>query len=96
MSQPTIELTMGWLLGKVMRFDNRVHTLVSGWGHYPTIHEVIPLFVSAEETLRRISRLPKIPSMGSIRRGRMRQLHTITGGMTSSQTSSSMIGCGPI
>ena len=47
MSWLTIELTMGWLLGRIKRFDNRVHTLASGWGHYLMTHEVIPLFVSA-------------------------------------------------
>ena len=46
-SQLTIELTTGWLLGKVTHFDNRVPTLVSGWGHYPMTYEVIPLFISA-------------------------------------------------
>ena len=46
-SRLPIELTTGWLLGKVIRFDNRVHTPASGWGHYPTTHEVIPLFISA-------------------------------------------------
>ena len=43
----SISLTTGWLLGDITCFDNRVHTLSSGWGHYPTTHEVIPLFVSA-------------------------------------------------
>ena len=46
-SCPLILLTTGWLLGDITRFDNEVHTPASGWGHYPTTHEVIPLFVSA-------------------------------------------------
>ena len=46
-SRPLISLTMGWLLGDITQFDNQVHTLLSGWGHYLTMHEVIPLFVSA-------------------------------------------------
>ena len=46
-SRPLILLTTGWLLGDITQFDNEVHTLASEWGHYPMIHEVIPLFVSA-------------------------------------------------
>ena len=46
-SRPLISLTTGWLLGDITQFDNEVHTPASGWGHYPTTHEVIPLFVSA-------------------------------------------------
>ena len=46
-SQPTISLTTGWLLGDITRFSNEEYTLLSGWGHYPTTTEVIPLFVSA-------------------------------------------------
>ena len=42
-----LALTTGWLLGDITQFDNQVHTPSSGWGHYPTTHEVIPLFVSA-------------------------------------------------
>ena len=46
-SQLSIELTTGWLLGQIMHFNNRVHTPLPGWGHYPMTDEVIPLFVSA-------------------------------------------------
>ena len=46
-SRPSILLTTGWLLGDITWFNNEVHTLASGWGHYPTTHEVIPLFISA-------------------------------------------------
>ena len=46
-SRPSISLTTGWLLGDITQFDNEVHTPSSGWGHYLTMHEVIPLFVSA-------------------------------------------------
>ena len=46
-SCPSILLTTGWLLGEITQFDNQVHTPMSGWGHYPMTHEVIPLFVSA-------------------------------------------------
>ena len=46
-SRPSISLTTGWLLGDITWFDNEVHTPVSGWGHYPTTHKVIPLFISA-------------------------------------------------
>ena len=46
-SRLSILLTTGWLLSDITRFDNQVHTLSSGWGHYPMTHEVIPLFVSA-------------------------------------------------
>ena len=48
------------------------------------------------ETLKRSCRLPKPPSMGFARMGRMRWLHTITGGMMFSRTCTSMIGCGLI
>ena len=53
-SHPTISLTTGWLLGDITRFSNEEYTPSSGWGHYPTTIEVIPLFVSAVETLKRI------------------------------------------
>ena len=46
-SRPTISLTTGWLLGDITRFSNKEYTPLSGWGHYPTTIEVIPLFVSA-------------------------------------------------
>ena len=46
-SQLSISLTTGWLLGDITWFNNQVYTPSSGWGHYPTTHEVIPLFVSA-------------------------------------------------
>ena len=46
-SRPTISLTTGWLLGDITQFSNEEYTLSSGWGHYPMMHEVIPLFVSA-------------------------------------------------
>ena len=42
-----IQLTTGWLLGKIQRFNKREHTPLSGWGHYPTTHKVVSLFVSA-------------------------------------------------
>ena len=45
-TQPTIKLTTGWLLGRIKRFDKRVHTPSSGWGHYLMTYEVISLFVS--------------------------------------------------
>ena len=44
---PIIQLTTGWLLGNICQWDNREHTLMSGFGHYPSTFEVIPLFVSA-------------------------------------------------
>ena len=53
-SHPLILLTADWLLGDITQFDNEVHTTASKWGHYPMTHEVIPLFVSLRETLRRI------------------------------------------
>ena len=45
-TQPMIKLTTGWLLGRIKRFDKRVHTPSSGWGHYLMTYEVISLFVS--------------------------------------------------
>ena len=45
-TQLTIELTTGWLLGKIKRFDKRVHTPSSGYGHYLMTYEVGSLFVS--------------------------------------------------
>ena len=42
-----IQLTTGWLLGTLHRWDNREHTLMLGFGHYPSMFKVIPLFVSA-------------------------------------------------
>ena len=96
-SHPTISLTTGWLLGDITRFSNEEYTLSSGWGHYPTTLEVIPLFISAwrnaEENF--FYRSPKTPSMGFARRGRMRWPPIIAGGMTSFRTYSLMIGCGP-
>ena len=44
--QPIIQLTMGWLLGDIKRFDKQVHTPSSGWGHYLTTFEVGSLFIS--------------------------------------------------
>ena len=44
--RPVIQLTTGWFLGTIRQWDNREHTLLSGWGHYPLTYEVIPLFVS--------------------------------------------------
>ena len=97
-SRPTISLTTGWLLGDITRFSNEEYTPSSGWGHYPTTIEVIPLFVSAYRNTEEnfFYRSPKIPSTDSARRGRMRQWRTIAGGMTSSQTYTLTIGCGPI
>ena len=46
-SRPTISLTTGWLLGDITRFSNEEYTPLSGWGHYPTMLEVISLFVSS-------------------------------------------------
>ena len=43
---PVIQLTTGWLLGTICRWDGRVHTPLSGFGHYPSTYKVIPLFVS--------------------------------------------------
>ena len=43
---PVIQLTTGWLLGTIRRWDGRVHTPSSGFGHYPSTYEVIPLFIS--------------------------------------------------
>ena len=43
--QPIIELTTGWLLGQIKHFNKRVHTPLSGWGHYPTTYKVDSLFV---------------------------------------------------
>ena len=45
--RPIIQLTTGWLLGEIQRFDKREHTPLSGWGHYPLTHEVVSLFISA-------------------------------------------------
>ena len=42
-----IQLTMGWLLGNICLWDNREHTLLLGYGHYPLTYEVISLFVPA-------------------------------------------------
>ena len=44
--QPIIQLTMCWLLGDIKCFDKRVHTLLSGYGHYLITYEVVSLFVS--------------------------------------------------
>ena len=46
-SRPTISLTTGWLLGDITWFSNEEYTPLSGWGRYPMMLEVIPLFVSA-------------------------------------------------
>ena len=43
---PIIKSTTSWLLGTIHWWDGRVHTLLSGFGHYPTTYRVIPLFVS--------------------------------------------------
>ena len=95
-SRPTISLTTGWLLGNITWFSNEDYTPSSGWGHYPTTIEVTFLFVSALRNTEKSScRSPKTPSTGSVRRERMRWLHTIAGGMTSSRTFTLMIGCGP-
>ena len=51
--RPIIQLTTGWLLGKIQHFDKREHTLSSGWGHYLMTHEVVSSFM-LEETLRGI------------------------------------------
>ena len=45
--RPIIQLTTGWLLGEIQRFDKREHTPWSGWGHYLTTHKVVSLFISA-------------------------------------------------
>ena len=45
--QPIIQLTTGWLLGDIQRFDKRVHTPSSSYGHYLMTYEVVSLFVSA-------------------------------------------------
>ena len=45
--QPIIQLTTGWLLENITHFNKRVHTPLSGYGHYPMTHEVISLFISA-------------------------------------------------
>ena len=43
---PIIQLTTGWLLGNIRRWDNMEHTPSSGFEHYPSTFEVIPLFIS--------------------------------------------------
>ena len=45
--QAPLPPVIGWLLGDIQHFNKREHTLSSGWGHYPTTHEVISLFISA-------------------------------------------------
>ena len=45
--QPIIQLTMGWLLGNISCWDNREHTLLSGFGHYLSTFKVISLFIPA-------------------------------------------------
>ena len=58
--QLIIQLTTGWLLGEITRFDKRVHTPSSSWGHYLMTHEVGSLFISClEETLRGPLDLPR-------------------------------------
>ena len=42
---PVIQLTMGWLLGTIHCWDGREHTPSLGYGHYPSTHKVISLFV---------------------------------------------------
>ena len=44
--QPIIQLTTGWLLGDIQHFNKRVYTPSSDYGHYPTTHDVISLFIS--------------------------------------------------
>ena len=48
---PIIQLTTGWLLGEIQRWDNREHTPSLGWGHYPLTYEVFPSSFLLIETL---------------------------------------------
>ena len=54
--RPVIQLTTGWLLGTICRWDRRVHTQSLGFGHYPSTFEVISLFVPVDGTLMEIDR----------------------------------------
>ena len=79
--QPIIQLTTAWLLGNIQHWDNREHTLLSGYGHYPSTFEVFPSLFLLVETLTENDRLPKIPSMGLSGLERMLRPPTIGGGM---------------
>ena len=95
---PIIQLTTGWLLSDIQWWDNREHTPLSGYGHYPSTFEVISLFVPIWKNAERdcLFRSPKTPSMGSRRREKTRLLLITGGDKTHILTSSLMINSGPI
>ena len=46
-----IEFTTGWLLSTIACWDGREHSLLLGFGHYPSTYEVLSIIILLDRTL---------------------------------------------